>query len=189
MTKRRWLLLALIVAVGMVAVVALLVRRAPSEGAAIDLVERFPSAQKRPTAPGMRGAFEIEDVTIQGATKRSILTLPPSRIIWRVDVPTDALLETFLAMHPDSWTVQSDGATLRVGISDGQRFQDFARKRLDPYHRQEDRGWFPVRVDLAPYAGRPVDVIFNTEPNSNSLRAAAVWGTPRIVILRTDQER
>jgi hypothetical protein len=189
MTKRAWLLLVLAVSVGIVAVVALLVRRAPTAATTIDLVERFPSAEKRTATPGMHGAFDVEDVTIEGVTKRSILALSPSRIIWRVDVPSDALLETFLAMQPDSWTVDGGGATLRVGISDGQRFQDFARKRLDPYHRQEDRAWFPVRVDLAPYAGRPVDVIFNAEPNSSSARDAVVWGAPRIVILQTGQER
>lgn len=188
MTKRTWLLPTLIVAAGTIVVYALLVRPAPSESAAIDLIERFPNAAKRTAIPGMHGAFAIEDVKIQGVTKRAILALPPCRIIWRVDVPTDALLETFLAMQPDSWAVQSDGATLRVGISDGQRFQDFARKRLDPYHRQGDRGWFPVRVDLAPYAGRSVDVIFNAEPDSDSARGRAIWGAPRIVILHAGLE-
>lgn len=182
MKKQTWLLLALVVAVGIVASVLLLVRRAPPESAAIDLVERFPEAEKRTTAGSLHEAFDIQDVTIHGETKRSIFALPPSRIIWKVDVPAGAVLETSFGMREDSWTVNGDGATFRIGISDGQRFQDFARKWLDPYHRREDRGWFPARVDLTPYAGRRVEVVFNTEANFNSVHDAAVWGAPRILI-------
>ena len=182
MKKQTWLLLALVVAVGIVAAVLLLVRRAPPESAVIDLVERFPEAEKRTAAGGLHEAFNIEDVTIRGETKRSIFALPPSRIVWKVDVPAGAVLETFFGMREDSWTVEGDGVTFRVGISDGQRFHDFVRRWLDPRHREEDRGWFPARVDLAPYAGRRVEVVFNTEPNFNSVHDAAVWGTPRIVV-------
>jgi len=182
MKKHTWLLAALVGAVGLVAAVLLLVRRAPSESAAIDLVDRFPEADKRTTAGSLHEAFAIQDVTIHGETKRSIFALPPSRIIWKVDVPAGAVLETSFGMREDSWTVDGDGTTFRVGISDGQRFQDFARRWLDPYHRKEDRGWFPARVDLAPYVGRRVEVVFNTEANFNSVHDAAVWGAPRIVV-------
>jgi hypothetical protein len=189
MKKRTWLLLALVVAVGIVAIVLMRPWRTPPEGVAIDLVDRFPDAEKRTLMPSLHGAFNIEDVTIQGETRRSIFALPPSRIIWKVDVPTGAVLETFFAMRPDSWTVDGDGTTFRVGLSDGQRFQDFVKKWLDPYHRKEDRGWFPVRVDLAPWGGRRVEVIFNTEPNFNSVHDAAVWGAPRIVVDRAGLAR
>ena len=182
MKRQTWLLAALVGALGLVVAVLILIRRAPSESAAIDLIERFPEAEKRTTMPSLHEGFDVQDVTIDGETKRSIFAQPPSRIIWKVDVPAGAVLETFFGMRPDCWTVDGDGSTFRVGVSDGQRFQDFARRWLDPYHRKEDRGWFPVRVDLAPYAGRRVEVIFNTEPNFNGVHDAAVWGAPRLVV-------
>ena len=183
MKKHTWLLAALVGAVGLVAAVLLLIRRAPVEqSTVIDLVDRFPEADKRTSAGSLHEAFAVQDVTIHGEMKRSIFALPPSRIIWKVDVPAGAVLETSFGMREDSWTVDGDGVTFRVGISDGQRFQDFARRWLNPRSRAEDRGWFPVRVDLAPYAGRRVEVIFNTEPNFNSVHDAAVWGAPRIVV-------
>lgn len=146
----------------------------------IDLIERFPEAEKRTTMASLHEGFGIEDVRIGSDARRAIFAHPPSRIIWRLTVPDGSVLETACAIRPDAWKLDGDGATFRVGVSDGRSYREFVRQWIDPYHREADRRWFPVTVDLGEWAGREIEIIFNTEPNFNAVHDAAVWGAPGI---------
>ena len=59
---------------------------------------------------------------------------------------------------------------------------------VNPYGNPSDRGWQPLVLDLSPFAGENVDLVFNTyaspPPNTERDRSgdAALWGAPRIVI-------
>ena len=90
------------------------------------------------------------------------------------------MLETAYAVRSDAWTLDGDGATFRIGVSAGEEYRELVKQWVDPYHRQEDRRWFPVTLDLSAWAGREVEVIFNTDPNFNAVHDAAVWGSPLI---------
>ena len=171
---------AVVALVAMAGAVATLVSRARS----IDLVEMFPDAEKRTSLVRLHQAFDVLDVTIGGDTKRSIFAHPSSRIIWRIEVPPNATLITAAALRPDAWTKSSDGVIFMVGLSDGVRYAERFRKSIAPYPFAADRRWVPISVDLSPYAGQQVEVIFNTNPGEfgNTANDAAVWGAPRIVI-------
>jgi hypothetical protein len=158
-----------------------LVTRTTAPHGAIDLIEQFPEAEKRTQMPSLHQGFAIQDVTVNGETKPCIFAHPASRIIWRIVVPEDAVLETAYAIREDAWTVEGDGATFRIGVSDGQVYREFVKQWVDPRHRESDRRWYSAAVDLGPYAGRHVEIIFNTDPNWNAVHDAAVWGAPRIM--------
>lgn len=153
------------------------------ESGAIDLIDRFPEAEKRTTMPTLHNWFDIVDVTIDGETKRSIYAAPSSRIIWRLEIPPVAVLRVSAALQPHVWTSNGDGALFRVGISDGAEYKEFVRLYLNPYSLPQDRRWSSAQIDLSPYAGRNVEVIFNTGPGEmgNGVSDASVWGAPRIV--------
>jgi hypothetical protein len=155
----------------------------PEPEPAIDLVDRFPEAEKRTTRPALQEAFAVEDVTIDGHRRRAILAVPYSRIIWSIEVPPHAVLKTAAALRPDAWDASGDGAGFRVGISDGSAYTEVFKRRLVPNIEPTDRHWIPIEADLAPWAGRTVDVIFNTDPGpgDNAVHDAAIWGAPRIV--------
>ena len=66
---------SLVIAVGVVAVLILgwwLFGRGGGAGA-VDLIDRFGSAEKRPPTPGV---FTVEDVTLNGETKKAIAVAP-----------------------------------------------------------------------------------------------------------------
>ena len=186
MKKSLWILIALVALVIAVAVF-LWSRRVPAGGGSIDLVEAFPEAEKRTPAPSLDQAFALENVAIGGERKRCIYATPPARIIWTVVVPRNAWLETAFGMREDSWDKpDANGAQFRIGISDGAVYDELLRQVVNPSANQADRRWQTVSFDLSPWAGRRVQVIFNTDAgvgsDGNTAYDFSVWGEPRIVI-------
>jgi hypothetical protein len=187
--NKRWLYLALALLIVVAAVVFLMRRRAagPSE---IDLIARFPDAEKRTTMASLHEGFNVIDVDIRGQTKRCIFAHPHSRIIWKIEVPERAMLTTAVALQMHVWDHNGDGAIFRIGISDGKEYTELFRRSLDPYRREEDRRWIPVELDLARWGGQQVQVIFNTDPGEigNAVNDAAVWGDPKISVVAATSE-
>jgi hypothetical protein len=177
----RWLS-AGVAAVAILAVAGYLYTTRTVRDDGIDLVERFPEAEKRTTMSSLHEAFAVVEAQVDGDARRSIIALPFSRIIWTVDVPEHAVLETAAGIRQGEWTVPSDGAIFRVGVSAKGTYTEFFKQTINPYHKQEDRRWVPIRVDLGKYAGQRAEVIFNTEPGFNAVGDAALWVAPRIVI-------
>ena len=101
---------SLFIAVGVVAVLILgwwLFGRGGG-ASALNLIDRFETAEKRPPAPGV---FSIEDVTINGETKKAIAVKPSigTRLTFKTRVPDDGWLRVSVAMKPEAWTQEGDG--------------------------------------------------------------------------------
>jgi hypothetical protein len=156
-------------------------------GERIDLVERFATAEKRPSGT----AFDVTEVTLNGETKRAInIPAAPgnsSRLIWKVRVPDDAWLRVSVGMKPESWDKEGDGVLFRFGVSDGRTYDPLFTQHVNAFAREADRRWIPVTVDLSAYAGEEVELIFNTnasEPGKgdDSRNDLAVWGAPEVIV-------
>ena len=185
MHRNRIVVIVLAVLV-LVAAAYLWVRSGRSTELVIDLVDTFPEAEKRTKAPTLEMTFALEDVTIAGQRKQCIYATPEARIIWSVTIPEHAKLETAFGMREDSWDKpDANGAQFRIGISDGRTYDELLRQIVNPSANQADRRWQTVSLDLSAYAGRRVQVIFNTDPgppgDGNTAYDFSVWGEPRIV--------
>ena len=175
--------LALLVVGGLVLGPSLGPRPMTLEEGAIDLIARFPGAVKAGDRVTLEETFDIQDVTIDGLTLRSLFAAPGSRVAWTVDVPPRAVLRASAALKPNVWNLESDGAVFSAGIDDGERYTRVAWLSIQPQALASDRRWFPVEVDLSAYAGRRVTLYFFTEPGlvNNPINDECVWGAPRIV--------
>ena len=153
------------------------------EAVAIDLLERFPQAEiKRPNPE----IFTVVDATLAGVTRRGVQPAGPSRLGWKVTVPDRAWLEFAIGMREESWTTQGDGVLFMVGVSDGQHYEELMSLVVNPFANPGDRSWHPLSLDLSVFAGKTVDVIFNTysSPPERPVDANGdlpVWAEPRIV--------
>ncbi len=152
---------------------------------AVALVDRFDAAEKRPD-PKM---FAVEDVTINGETKRGITVTPTigSRMIFKTRVPDDGWLRVSVALKQEAWSQEGDGVRFMALVSDGRASDELFVQDINPFLNQTDRKWIPVMVDLSAYAGEDVDVIFNTFASAPGKGAdvrndLAVWGAPEIVV-------
>ena len=178
---------SLFIAVGVIAVLILgwwLFGRSRGAGA-ISLIDRFDTAEKRPNP----GVFAIEDVTINGETKKSIAVAPGmgSRLIFKSRIPDDGWLRVSVALKQDAWTQEGDGVRFMALVSDGRASDELFVQDVNPFLNQTDCKWIPVMVDLSAYAGEEVDVILNTYGSGPGKGAdlrndLAVWGAPEIVI-------
>jgi hypothetical protein len=169
----------------LVAVVALwLIVKPGGERVGVDLIDAFPTAKdKRPTPEN----FEVINATINGETHRAIHPKDPSRIIWSVTVPENAWLYVDIGLLEQAWAMEGDGVLFMVGVSDGKTFDDVLSLVVNPFGNPNDRKWQPLKIDLSAYAGKTVDLIFNTRssppepPRDDRNGDLAVWGDPRIV--------
>ncbi len=185
--KRGWLVSGVIALVAAGFAVWLL--RSGGEQPAIDLVQEFPQATiKRPTPD----TFSILDATIAGTTHRAVYTADPSRIGWHVTVPPNAWLKLSLGLKQESWTMEGDGVVFQIGVTNGKSYEELLRLHVDPYHEPADRQWKDLSLDLSPYSGESIDLIFNTlsslDPQPGQAARddrngdMALWGAPRIVV-------
>jgi hypothetical protein len=178
---------SILIAIGVVVVLILgwwLLRRGAS-GAGLDLLTKYEAAEKRPNP----GVFALEDVTINGETKKSITVSPTvgTRLIFKTRVPDDGWLRVFMGLKPEAWTKEGDGVRFMVLVSDGRASDELFTQDINPIANQPARKWTPVMVDLSAYAGEEVDVIFNTYGSRPGVvgdirNDLAVWGAPEIVV-------
>ena len=154
----------------------------------IDLIEQFPTAQKR----GVSGsAAEVTSIDLNGESQPAI-AIPPgagnsSRLIWKVRVPDDAWLRVSLGMKPEAWDKEGDGVLFRVGVSDGRTYDELFTQHVNASANQAERRWIPVMVDLSAYAGEEVDIIFNTnsspkDKGDDPRNDHALWGAPEVIV-------
>ena len=146
-----------------------------------DLVDHFPKAtQARPNPE----AFVVGDVTIGGRMLKSIGVNQASRIVWTETMPANAWLEVSLGVREEAWARQGDGVLFLVGISHAGKYDELVSLIVNPFANPADRQWYPLLLDLSPYAGQEVEIIFNTRPGVGDATAdndLGVWGAPRIV--------
>jgi hypothetical protein len=180
MTRPISVLAGILLCVG--AIVIWRTAAAPAEVLVMDLVEALPQADRRPSAD----AFSAVTATLDGRTRPAILVTRPSRLTWTVDVPDDAWLRLALALREDAWQIEGDGVLFQVGVSDGDDFTELFSLMVNPFRNPEDRAWHELALDLGTYAGRTVDIIFNTRSSApeagDDVRGDfALWGAPVLV--------
>jgi hypothetical protein len=142
----------------------------------------------RPVAPGERSEFLAEQLW----PFRPVMALRPtddggrSVFALEIDVPSGARLQTAVGTNPGAWfdhPSYSSSFGIAVVGEDGSRKELYARE-LKPQTVFEDRGWFPVDVSLADFAGRRVTLEFSTAtqlPPGEWLLGGG-WERPRLVV-------
>jgi hypothetical protein len=146
----------------------------------VDLLTQYDQAQKK------GGDFSLADITLDGETKRAIVTPANSRITFRVRVPDDGWLKVSLGLKPEAWTVEGNGVHFYAGVSDGRAFEPLFTQTVNPFANAAERRWIPVMVDLRAYAGEEMDIILNTVARGpgappDDRGDMPVWGAPELV--------
>jgi hypothetical protein len=107
-------------------------------------------------------------------------------------VPDNAWLKVSLGMKEQSWTMQGNGVIFQIGVTNGKAYEELVRLHVNPFTEPGDRQWKDLTLDLSPYAGQAVDLIFNNLSGPDPPRGQPsvddrngdlpLWGAPRVVI-------
>jgi hypothetical protein len=149
------------------------------------LIDRFGEAQKSPDA----SAFTVADASLAGEQVRAIGVAPlaGSRLSWHVAVPARGWLWVSIGLRSDAWTQEGDGVTFTISASQNGTLTRLAEQRLEPFADSGDRKWFPLRISLAAFAGREIDLVLATSASPEGRPADdrndfALWGEPQLVV-------
>ncbi len=137
--------------------------------------------------PGHENLVELRIFTIAGDTREVLYEHPPyDRLPFRTAITPDRRAFSFsVAMQPDVYDgtmpICGDGVEFRLEIRDSAgRIRPLFSRYIDPKHNPEERRWIPGSVDLSPYLGQTVDLLFTTTagPTGDTCAAWAGWGDP-----------
>ena len=170
------------VALGVAAPILLAAILMTRERVAVDLLDQLDAARME-SPSGMHAAFSQIEEVINGLSPPALFAHPPSHVTWHVQVPSQRpLFKTYIALRTWVWEGKSDGAGFEVSVTDGTQVTTVSRF-LNPRYRFNDRAWVELDLDLAPYAGRAVDISLSTSPGPKGDVAWdwALWGMPRII--------
>jgi len=123
-----------------------------------------------------------------GRQRQWLFMHPSSRIAFDVTVPE---VQTFftagMALRPEAWyTDFGDGVRFAVDVAvGGATPSEVYGIRLNPRAFPDERRWVEVRVPLASYAGRQIEITLRTDPVDDVRNDWAGWGNPLVVIDRT----
>lgn len=187
MFRNRWfVLLGVIVVIGVVVWAA---RRGSAPASNVDLLPLLTQAEKRSSPLPVNDSIKVVKVSINGETKQGILEQGFGRIQFKMTVPADAWFSASIGVDPASWDKEGDGVLFRMGVNNGEGYEELLNQHVDPVGNPSDRRWIPVALDLSAYAGREVRLILSTNPSvpgkTPDLRNdLGVWGAPSVVVGR-----
>lgn len=104
---------------------------------------------------------------------------PPSRLRYTVDLPPGARLTFACGIPPDRH--ERPAVEFVVKLRRGADERTVFSQLVDPLRHREHRRWLPFDVDLSAYAGRGLELTFETrgfEKDDDARRA--FWGSPAI---------
>ena len=184
---KRNQILALVAILALVTI-AIFYVRSNRQPVATDLLSMVASARKQTTITSP-DQWQVRDETIAGDTRRAIYVEPPVRLTFpQVLVPDDGWLRVAFGIRETAWEQSTDGVLFNVIVSDGRKADVLVEQHVDPMHNPNDRRWIPINLDLSPYAGQQVDIIFNTRSgpgrSTDSQHDWALLGQPEIYLSR-----
>lgn len=142
-----------------------------------DFLANFPSAriEPDPAADGEPRA-RLYDFVRDRIYKRSLVTIAESRVRFLLPaIPPAAELRGYVGMPFNL----GDGALAELSLVQEGRTHLLLSRYMDPARRRVDRNWIPITVDLAPFAGRPAEIVFSARSPSGDLIGDWIgWAEP-----------
>ncbi len=130
--------------------------------------------------------LKVERWEILGEERNVLFVHPPASgsvaLVYPVKIEPRTTLRADLALAPEAWALEGDGATFSVYVEDDAGMHLVASRYIDPKHHQQDRRWLPMRVNLGAFGGKLVRLILVTGsgPAGDRRYDWAGWGEPHL---------
>jgi arylsulfatase A-like enzyme len=113
---------------------------------------------------------------INDVVRKTLPAAPPSRLVFKLDVPRHARLELACGVPPEHH--DKPGIEFVVKARRDGREETVWTMLLDPLNRPEHQKWVEASVDLSRHAGRDVELTLETRGFDAGARRTAFWGAP-----------
>jgi len=136
--------------------------------------------------------------TVNVQNRRALLLAPRATVAWKLTIPENSRLRFGAAFAEFGHTGESDGSDFAVKLRwpDGSH-TELWRRYLAPGHISADQDWIDVDLDLAAYAGREAEILFESFPSprrpnpfvavEHTTGDAPLFSAPTVAVI--DQER
>lgn len=128
--------------------------------------------------------FRVVDVSLNGVSRRAVYVSTQSRLIFTETIPDHGWLDVALGVREEAWARENSGVLFMVGVSADGKYEELVSVIVNPFGNPADRQWLPIKLDLSPWVGQSVQLIFNTRishPGGTETPHLALWGDPAIV--------
>jgi hypothetical protein len=135
--------------------------------------------------PLVAGRPEIVEFPHGGRMRQWLYMHPPSRVTFDVTVTNrDTFFTAGTALRPEAWyTDYGDGVRFAVEIATaGSQPIEIYGQRLNPRANVDERRWVEVRLPLASYLGKSIEITLRTDPVDDVRNDWAGWGNPMVVV-------
>lgn len=130
-----------------------------------------------------------DQFTLDHEPRAILFQHPTNRVTYHVALPQRAQLYFGLGMDPSVWLPdKGDGVTYNIYVRTASKpnlLQQVFSNYIDPKHNLDDRHWLDYVVDLNPYSGQTVDIIFEASPGPAG-NANFDWGGWSMPVLLAD---
>jgi len=136
---------------------------------------------------GRENLIEAREFTVSGVSKPVLYEHPPyERLPFNTTItPATRVFSFSVAMQPEvydgTYPVCGDGVEFRLEIRDNSgRIVPLFDRYVDPKHNPAERKWIDGSVDLSPYLGQSVQLLFTTTPGpaGDTCMDWGGWGDP-----------
>ena len=114
--------------------------------------------------------------------RMALLVHPDSDLTYKIDVRPGSKLRFAITMSPEDWDRHASSVDFRVEVRAGMfRKSEIFRRQLDPRSQQSHRDWQECEVDLSAFAGRRVEIAFQTRALGGMDYCSSYFGNPIVV--------
>jgi anaerobic magnesium-protoporphyrin IX monomethyl ester cyclase len=131
---------------------------------------------------------EFVQATVFGEYYNYVVTLvchPPALITYKLSVPENVVLRTAIGLNQEIWNKrQGDAVRFTITLKCGRQKRELFSKSINPKYLVEDQRWHPLEIPLTEWAGKKVELCFQTEPDPrDNSHSWAGWARPHLARL------
>ena len=150
--------------------------------------DKFVDVRWQLVGPLVAGRPGIVEFPHGGRMRQWLYMHPPSRVAFDVTVTDrNTFFTAGMALRPEAWyTDYGDGVRFAVDIATaGSPPIEIYGQRLNPRANVDERRWVEVRLPLAAYLGKSIEITLRTDPVDDVRNDWAGWGNPMVVVDHT----
>lgn len=155
-------------------------KRASRLGSYFDFFENFEGARIKARSQEFVGKFLLG---VNRDVRMALLVHPDSELTYKIDVRPGSKLRFAITMSPEDWDRHASSVDFRIEARAGLfRKTEVFHRELNPRQHRDHRDWQECEVDLSAFAGKRIELAFQTRARGTAMEyCSSYFGNPIVV--------